>query len=249
MTDNIQPHIRCGVKDSANYALLPGDPQRVDRVRPFLSDVRDITFNREYKSIVGYYKGVKVMVISTGMGGPSVGIGVEELKNIGVNTMIRIGSCGALKSGMKLGDIVIANGVVRDEGTTKAYVKEIYPAVPDTSLLFDIISSAEEMNIPYHTGIVRSHDSFYTDEEDKIDNYWSNKNVIAADMESAALFVIASLRGIKAATILNVVVEYENDLEDGINSYVDGGNTTMTGEEREILTALEAIVKMDKRNK
>ena len=125
---DVQPHIRCRREDAAEYAILPGDPARVERVKKYLAQVKEIAFNREYKSITGYYKGIKVLVMSTGMGGASVGIAIEELKQIGVKTMIRIGSCGALQKEIHLGDLIIANGAVRDEGTSKSYVRRQSPA-------------------------------------------------------------------------------------------------------------------------
>ena len=245
MLNDIQPHIRCCSKDAAKYTIMPGDPGRVDRVKFFLENPVDLAFNREFKSCTGFYKGVKVMVISTGIGGASTGIVVEELKNIGVQTLIRIGSCGALQPIIKLGDLIIANGAVRDEGTSKAYVEESYPAVPDTEVLISLIESAKELGCNYYCGKIRSHDSFYTDEEQKIDKYWGEKGILGADMESAALFVIGGLRNLKTASVLNVVVENDGNLV-GINSYVDGESVTALGEKREIITVLEAIVKLEK---
>jgi uridine phosphorylase len=237
----VQPHIRCSKDLDVKYAILPGDPKRVDRIAEFLENVEEVGFNREYKSLVGYYKGIKILAMSTGMGGASTGIAVEELKNIGLQVLIRIGSCGATQKGIRIGDLIIPNGIVRDEGASRAYVEEKYPAVPDAELLFHIINSAEKQEFPCHIGIARSHDSFYTDEEENIDNYWSKKRVLGADMESAALFVIGGLRGLKTASILNVVVEIDGNLEENINDYVDGENGTLDGEKKEILTALEAM--------
>lgn len=237
----IQPHIRCSAELNVKYAILPGDPKRVDRIAEFLENVEEVEFNREYKSLVGYYKGVRILAMSTGMGGASTGIAVEELKNIGVEVLIRIGSCGATQEGIKLGDLIIPNGIVRDDGASRAYVPEKYPAVPDTNLLFEIVNSAKKQGFSYHIGIARSHDSFYTDEEESIDNYWSEKGVLGADMESSALFVIGALRGLKTASILNVVVEMDGNLGEDINNYVDGENGTLDGEKKEILTALEAV--------
>ncbi len=243
---NLQPHIRCTNEDSAKYAILPGDPQRVDKVKLFLTDVKDIAFNREHKSASGYYKGVKVIVVSTGMGGASTGIAVEELRRIGVEAMIRIGSCGALDKKIKAGDLLIVNGAVRDEGASKAYVEEIYPAIPDTELLIKVINAAKEKNVPYYVGRARSHDGFYTDKEDEIDEYWSGKGILGSDMETAALFTIGGLRGIKTASILNNVVEFEGNLEHGVNQYVDGKSAVEQGEKNEIIVALEAFVALDK---
>jgi uridine phosphorylase len=244
---NLQPHIRFSEEEAAKYAILPGDPKRVDRIAKFLDDVKEITFNREYKSVSGYYKGVKVIAMSTGMGGPSTAIGVEELANIGVEAMIRIGSCGALRSGIKLGDLVIVNGAVRDDGTSKAYIEQSYPSIPDTELLMDVIQAAKDKEYPYHVGIGRSHDCLYGDPKNNLDAYWGSKGVISSDMETSTLFVVGSLRGVKTASILNNVVEVDGDLMDGINSYVDAESAVAEGEKREIITALEAFVLMDKK--
>lgn len=242
---NLQPHIRCSEQDAAPYAILPGDPARVDRIRGYLEGPVDIAFNREYKSIRGSYRGVPVMAVSTGIGGASTAIAVEELHNIGVRTMIRIGSCGALQDDIRLGDLIVINGAVRDDGASKTYVESVYPAVPDPDLLFCATEAAREQNFRFHVGLGRSHDSFYTDREEEINRYWASKNVLGSDMETAALFVIGKLRGVKTASVLNTVVESSGALKSGINSYVNGENLTKRGEEHEILTALEAIVKIN----
>lgn len=240
-TDNLQPHIRLRDSDSATYALLPGDPGRVQRIKTFLDNVKELANNREYSSISGYYKGIKIIVMSTGIGGASMGIAVEELSNIGVKIMIRIGSCGALSSTMSIGDLVLINGAVRDDGTSKSYIDTIFPAIPDTRLLINTINSADQMGCTYHVGTTRSHDSFYTDKEDEIKEFWSSKGVLASDMETAALFTIGSLRGIQTASILNTVVEYKGSLENEINNYVEGESKMLYGEITEIKVALDTI--------
>lgn len=247
--DQVQPHIRCGGQDGAPYAILPGDPQRVDRIKEYLTEARDIAFNREMKSVVGRYKGVLVMAVSTGMGGPSTGITVEELHNIGVTHMIRVGSSGALQKDMKLGELVIVNGAVRDEGTSKAYIDTSYPAIPDTKLLMALVQSAESLGLAHRVGLARSHDSFYTDREEEIDAYWSSKGLLAADMETAALFTIGGLRGVKTASILNTVALYGGDIATEINSYVDMEGQVAQGEKDEILLALETIYHIDNKEK
>ncbi|WML50013.1 nucleoside phosphorylase [Neobacillus sp. PS3-34] len=242
MTNNLQPHIRIGNDYKIQYALLPGDPGRVEAAAKFLDQPEEVANNREYRTITGSYKGVRVFVTSTGIGGTSTGIAVEELKRIGVNVMIRIGSCGANQPGIRLGDLIIAAGAVRNDGASDAYIDRSFPAVPDTELLFHLIGAAKSLGHKYYTGIVRCHDSFYTEEEQQIDNYWSAKGILGSDMETAALFTIGRLRGVKTASILNVVVEQEGNLEGGINDYLDEKNDSKLGEEREIMTALEAIV-------
>ena len=241
----IMPHLKLPVDLGIRYAILPGDPARVDRIAKFLESPRELAFNREYKSVGGSYKGVPILALSTGIGGPSTGIAVEELARMGVKAAIRIGSCGALQKNIHLGDLILVQGAVRDEGTSKTYLAPIYPAVPDYELLAACVEAAREKKFSAYVGLARSHDSFYTDREDEIDAYWSGQGILGADMETAALFVIGRLRGMKTASILNTVVEYEENLEENINSYSDGASLTMRGEEQEILTALEACCKIE----
>jgi len=245
----VQAHIRLTGDDSAKYAVLPGDPGRIDHIKTFLTDVKELAYNREMRSVSGYYKGIKVLAVSTGMGGASTGIAVEELRSIGVEYMIRIGSCGALNPDMRLGDLLIVNGAVRDEGTSKAYVESTYPAIPDTELLINVLEAAKECNVPYYVGKARSHDSFYIDGEEEINRYWSKRGILGSDMETAALFTIGSLRGVKTASILNTVVEFEGNLAKQINEFVDGDASMKQGERNEILVALEAFVLCEKNGK
>lgn len=244
---DLQAHIRLNKDMSAKYAILPGDPGRIDNIKNYLTEVVELAYNRELRSIIGNYKGVKILAVSTGMGGASTGIAVEELHNIGVEYMIRIGSCGALDSKIKLGDLLIVNGAVRDEGTSKAYIESIYPAIPDTQLLISVIEAAKINAIPFYVGKARSHDSFYIDREEEISKYWSEKGVMGSDMETAALFTIGSLRGVKTASILNTVVEYQGNLINEINNYVDGEMAVKQGENNEILVALETFILEEKR--
>lgn len=243
--DKLQPHIQLGNDLGIRYALLPGDPARLDRIAPLLEQVEELEYNREYRSLRGIYKGVPVLAVSTGIGGASAGIAVEELRQIGVEAMIRIGSCGSLQPQVKLGDLIIVSGAVRDDGASKTYIEEIFPAVPDAELMIHCIEAAKENGLHYHVGIARSHDSFYTDNEEAIDGYWSKRGVLGCDMETAALFTIGHLRGVKTASLLNNVVAYEEDTSESIASYVDGESLSMQGEKNEILTALEAFVKLE----
>ncbi len=242
----LQPHIRLDQNHGAVCALLPGDPARLDRIKAFLTDVRELAYNREYRSLVGSYNGVAVLAVSTGIGGASAGIAVEELNNLGVKNMIRIGSCGALQPKVKIGDLILVSGAVRDDGASKTYINPVFPAVPDSELLFACVSAAKERGFRYHTGIARSHDSFYTDQEAEIDAYWSKRGVLGADMETAALYTIGHLRNIRTMSILNNVVAFETDTLDAIGSYVDGESAAMQGEEHEILTALDAFTQIMK---
>ena len=244
----LQPHIRLDHNHGARCALLPGDPARLDRIQPFLSDVEELAYNREYRSLVGNYQGVRVLALSTGIGGASAGIAVEELKNLGVENLIRIGSYGSLQPQVKIGDLILVSGAVRDDGASKAYIEPIFPAVPDSDLLFACVCAAKNRAIRFHTGIARSHDSFYTDREAEIDAYWSKRGVLGADMETAALYTIGRLRGLSTMSILNNVVAFEEDTLDAIGDYVDGATAAMQGEEHEILVALDAFVRISKQS-
>jgi len=160
--------------------------------------------------------------------------------------MIRIGSCGALQKNIQLGDLIFAVGAVRDEGTSKAYADIRYPAVADTEFLLKCIETAKENHWNYHTGIVHSHESFYIDTNAEEEKKWSAMGVLGADMETAALFTVGRLRNIRTMSILNNVVLYGQDTADAIGDYADQATKTMEGERREILTALEAIYKLEK---
>lgn len=239
------PHIQLPQDLGISCAILPGDPGRVDRAAAFLDEAEFLSFNREYKSIKGVYHGVPVLIMSTGMGGPSAAIAIEELSRIGVKAAVRIGSCGALLPQLQLGDLVLVKGAVRDEGTSLGYAPLSYPAVPDFDLLAALRDSAAELGIPWHMGIVRSHDCLYRDENPEIYEAWARKGVAASDMETAALFVTGGIRGVRTASVLNVVSCSGGQVSRDIGQYAAGEDRTACGEEREILTALGALEKIN----
>lgn len=242
----LQPHIRLAPDPDLRCAILPGDPARIDRILPFLEDARELMFNREYRSVSGWYKGVKILALSTGIGGTSMGIAVEELHKIGITHAVRIGSAGALQNRIGIGDLIFAAGAVRDDGASKSYVPTEFPAIPDPALLQACLSAARERQLTHHVGIVRSHDSFYTDQEQELCEAWSARGVLGSDMETAALFTIGALRGMKTASILNNVVLYQADTAEGIGEYGDGDAMAAAGERAEIEVALEALAKVMK---
>lgn len=237
-----EAHLLCQPEDIAENVLLPGDPERVFRVAKELSGVKEIAFNREFRTITGEYKGMPVTVTSTGIGGCSTGIAVEELYNCGAKNLIRIGSCGALQPELKLGELIIATAAVREDGLSKTYVKTEYPAVSDFELSSCIKNKAESLGFNFSLGICRSHESFYIDHNQEVVDYWKQKNVLASDMETAALFTLSNLRQLKAASILNVVVNENQDSSAGINNYVERDEIIMEGESREIKLALESFL-------
>lgn len=237
-----EAHLLCQAEEIAENVLLPGDPERVLRVASELSQVKEIAFNREFRTITGNYKGMSLTVTSTGIGGCSMGIAVEELANCGAKNLIRIGSCGALQPELKLGELIIVTAAVREDGLSKTYVKTEYPAVSDFELSNCLKTKAEDLGFDFSLGICRSHESFYIDHNQEVIDYWKQKNVLASDMETAALFTLANLRKLRAASILNVVVNDSQESSAGINSYVEEDEVIMAGESREIKLALEALL-------
>ena len=241
----LQPHIQLPDDLNIRCALLPGDPARLDAIARQLQNVEELAYNREFRSLRGTYRGLPVAALSTGIGGSSAGIAIEELRSIGVSAMIRIGSCGALQTGIGLGDLIFACGAIRDDGASKAYADVRYPAVPDTALLGHCIAAARDRGWPHHVGVVHSHESFYIDTNDAESAHWSRLGALGADMETAALFTIGRIRGVRTASILNNVVLYGEDTAESIGGYVDGADPAARGEEREIAVALEALYRLN----
>ena len=222
--------------------MLPGDPQRVLRVAEYLDSWEEVAYNREFRTIKGVYKSIPVTVVSTGIGGPSMVIALEELISCGAGAFIRIGSAGACQSSIAIGDLILSTASVREDGASSMYVDKSYPAVADFELLTALVKSCRKLKYNFHMGITRSHDSFYIDDEMERMAKANKNRVLGSDMETAALFALVSLRGVKAASILNNVVLYEGAVKEGISSYADeSGEMTAKGEKKEILAALEAL--------
>lgn len=237
-----QPHIGVDETQIAPLVIVCGEPDRANRIAALLDDAEMISENREYRVFTGKYKDQPVSVCSTGIGAPSMIIAVEELKQCGVTHVVRVGSAGAMQSGIQLGELIIAEGAVRDEGGSKAYVDSAYPAYASFSLLKEVERYLSVQEARYHFGVVRSHDSFYTDDEDAICQYWNKKGVLGADMETSALFAVGRLRGLHVASILNNVVLYQQDVKEGVGQYVDEAKVMMQGEKLAAMTALEALI-------
>ena len=160
-TNDLQYHINCRPGDVGGYCILPGDPGRCEKIAKYFDDPHHVTQNREYNIYTGTIAGERVSVCSTGIGGPSAAIAVEELAACGVHTFIRIGTCGGISTKVCSGDCVIATGAVRQEGTSREYAPIEFPAVPDTDVLFALIASAKKLGYTYHAGVVQCKDSFY----------------------------------------------------------------------------------------
>jgi uridine phosphorylase len=203
-------HVGLAKGEVGDYVLVPGDPGRTPMIAKYLDDAREVAFSREYRTFTGKIDGVPVSAMSTGMGGPSVAIGVEELRELGVHTFLRVGTCGAAQPEIKKGDLVIAQGAVRSEGTPNGYIPLEYPAVASLDVVEALVEAARASKVPYHVGIIRSVDALYSDLvpdsmprphlRDELE-MWSRAGVLSNDMETSTLFVVARLRKLRAGTI------------------------------------------------
>lgn len=214
-------HIGFNAGHGARYALLPGDPGRVEKIAQYLDEPEFLSVNREYTAYIGKIAGEKVLVMSTGMGGPSTAIAVEELYRTGVDTFIRIGTCGGMQLDVEGGDVVIATGSIRMEGTTREYVPIEYPAVPDLAVTNALVNAAKGMGKRYHAGVVQSKDSFYGQHDPKrmpigyeLENKWNawiKAGCLASEMESAALFIVSSCLRCRAGAVFLSVWNQERE--------------------------------------
>ncbi len=211
--EGMQYHIRCKVGDVARYVLLPGDPERVDVISSLWDERREIAYHREFKTHTGRYKGVEISTTSTGIGSPSAVIALEELARIGADTFIRVGSTGAIREDIEIGDLIITSGAVRLEGTSKQYVRAEYPAFANYEVLLALIEAAESFGYNYHVGITASTDSFYLGQgrhgfrgytqsfsENLIDDL-RRANVLNFEMEASSLLTVSNIYGLRAGCI------------------------------------------------
>ena len=198
-----QPHLLVEEGELADVALVPGDPGRVDRIAAHCTDAETVAHNREYKVVNATYEGRPVTVCSTGIGAPSTAIAVEEMAAVGVERFIRVGTCGALQADIEVGDMVVANGAAKDEGTTKRYEDVSVPAVPDYETLSALVSAAEDNDETVEVGPVATDDAFYAETEEYVDA-WEDAGLAAVEMEAAAIFTLARRKGLAAGAICTV---------------------------------------------
>src|SRR5207302_5312496 len=204
-------HVGLGPGDAGHYVLVPGDPGRTPMIAQYLDDAREVAFNREYRTFTGKLDGVPVSTMSTGRGAPPVAIGIEELSELGVHTLLRVGTCGAAQPEIKMGDLVIAVASARSEGTPNGYVPREYPAIASLEVVNALVEAASSAGVPHHVGVIRSVDALYSDlmpermprphhlrEELEM---WSRAGILSNDMESSTLYIVARLRKLSAGTI------------------------------------------------
>ncbi len=217
----MQFHIRCKEGDVGRYCFLPGDPGRCEAIAKHFDDPVHIGMNREYNIYTGTLLGEKVSVCSTGIGGPSAAIAMEELAAIGVDTFIRVGTSGGIAMDVMPGDVVVATGAVRYEHTSLEYAPIEFPAVPDFDITAALKSASEDLGYRTHTGVVQCKDSFYGQHapekspvawelQQKWES-WKHLGVKSSEMESAALFVVAAALGVRCGSCFHVVWNQERE--------------------------------------
>ena len=239
-----QYHTGVGRGDVGEYVILPGDPKRCTKIAAHFDDPVLVADSREYVTYTGTIDGVKVSVTSTGIGGPSAAIAIDELAKCGADTFIRVGTCGGMQEEIMGGDIVIANGAIRMEGTSREFAPIEYPAVPDVNVMNALIDAAKKQNIRHHVGVVQCKDSFFGQHEPQIMpvsyeleqkwEAWKRMGCLASEMESAALFIAGSFLRVRVGSCFLVVANQER-------AKLGLDNPQAHDTELAIRTAIEAI--------
>ena len=216
-----QFHIDCTPEDVGRYCILPGDPGRVPAIAAYFEDAKKVAYNREFQVWTGTLLGEKVTACSTGIGGPSAAIAIEELHKCGADTFLRTGTCGGIDLDVQSGDIVVATGAIRFEHTSREYAPLEFPAVPDFDVTCSLVEATKNLGLPLHTGVVQSKDSFYGQHDPSTSpvfyelqqkwESWKRLGVKASEMESAALFVVGAALGCRCGACFHVIWNQERE--------------------------------------
>ncbi len=244
--NELQFHIKCAEGDVGRYVILPGDPARCEKIAAYFDDAEFISQNREYTVYTGTLLGEKVSVCSTGIGGPSSAIAMEELFKIGADTFIRVGTSGGINLKVRSGDLVIATAAVRQDGTSNEYAPPSYPAAASFEVTQALAWAAEDMGSRFHTGVVQSKDSFYGQhspsrmpvsyELEAKWEAWKRLGVLCSEMESATQFVVADSLGARAGAVFHVIWNQERKAAGLDDEALQNEDTDLA-----IRTAIEAL--------
>ena len=239
-----QYHIGLNKGDIGEYVILPGDPKRCEKIAAYFDNSKLIADRREFTTYTGILNGVKVSVTSTGIGGPSSAIAMEELVNVGAKTFIRVGTCGGIDTNVKGGDIVIATGAVRMEGTSREYAPIEFPAVANLDVVNSLVQASKNLGYEHHTGIVQCKDSFYGQHNPErmpvsyelLNKWeaWKRLGCLASEMESAALFIVGSFLKVRVGSVFLTVANQERE-KIGLE------NPVVHDTDKAIKTAIEAL--------
>ncbi|MDD3138805.1 MAG: uridine phosphorylase [Lachnospiraceae bacterium] len=219
--EGVQYHVGIRNGDVGKYVILPGDPKRCEKIATHFENPVLVADSREYVTYTGTINGVKVSVTSTGIGGSSASIAMEELHRAGADTFIRVGTCGGMELNVKSGDIVIATSAIRMEGTSREYAPIEFPAVADLDITNALVHGAKQLYRDYHVGVVQCKDAFYGQHEPEkmpvsyelLNKWeaWKRLGCKASEMESAALFVVASYLKVRAGSVFLTVANQERE--------------------------------------
>ena len=250
----LQYHLQIRPGDVGRYVILPGDPKRCAKIAAHFDNAELIADSREYVTYTGYLDGKKVSVTSTGIGGPSASIAMEELVLCGADTFVRVGTCGGIDLDVKGGDVVVATGAIRMEGTSREYAPIEFPAVADLDVTNALVKACRALGVPFHTGVVQCKDAFYGQHEPErmpvsyelLNKWeaWKRLGCKASEMESAALFIVASHLRVRCGSNFLVVGNQERNA-------LGMENPIVHDTEIAIKVAVEAIrnlIKEDKEN-
>lgn len=247
-----QYHTGVGPADIGKYVIMPGDPKRCSKIAEYFENPKLVADVREFVTYTGTLAGEKVSVTSTGIGGPSASIAIEELSKCGAHTFIRIGTCGGMQEEVLGGDVVIATGAVRMEGTSREFAPIEYPAVADINIVNALMDSAREMKVPHHVGVVQCKDSFFGQHEPEVmpvsyelENKWQawlRMGCLASEMESAALFIAGSFLRVRVGSCFLVVANQERAKKGLPNKQAHDTDVA-------IRVAVEALKKMIERDR
>ena len=217
----LEYHVKVKKGDVGRYVILPGDPKRCSKIAAYLDDAKLVADNREFVTYTGYLDDVKVSVCSTGIGGPSAAIALEELVHVGADTFIRVGTCGGMDLDVRGGDVVVATGSIRAEGTSREYAPIEFPAVADLRVVNALMKAGENLGYACHAGVVQSKDSFYGQHNPELMpvagellskwDAWLKLGCKASEMESAALFIVASYLRVRCGACFLAVANQERE--------------------------------------
>lgn len=250
-----QYHIQVAKGEVGRYVILPGDPKRCEKIAAHFEDARLVADSREYVTYTGCLDGEKVSVTSTGIGGPSAAIAMEELVRTGADTFIRVGTSGGMAEEVESGDIVIATGAIRMEGTSKEYAPIEYPAVADIAVVNALMEAAANLDFNYHTGVVQCKDSFYGQHSPDTKpvgyelmekwNAWVKCGCLASEMESAALYIVGSCLRARVGSVMLVMANQERARKGLPNPVVHDTETPIQA----AVEAIRILIKKDRLKK
>jgi DeoD family purine-nucleoside phosphorylase len=228
-------HIKCDHEEIARYVFVPGDHARAEKIAAHFDDTQLVSDSRGYRVYTGTYAGITMTACSTGIGGPQIAMGIEELAHMGADTFLRVGSCGTFQDFVDVGDVIIPTGIYRAGATADNYLPEAFPAAPNFAMLTALVQAAKTLDIDVHVGVGWAGDAFYAPMDPALAKKLTQAGVLSLEMESDTLFVISNYRGWRAGAIF---------ASDGTSEEIKpdwGEEAFRKGEEQEIKIALEAM--------